>query len=88
MKYLDTAVENATKVFVDEIVDDINNSVGEIDVVSDLTTGEYVVIDIRQEEETIKTSTETLKIPFLNLKMNLKNFLKTKNIFYTVKKVS
>jgi len=69
---LDTAVQNATKVFVDEIVDDINNSVGEIDVVSDLTTGEYVVIDIRQEEETIETSTKTLKIPFYKLKNEFK----------------
>jgi len=69
---LDTAVESATKVFVDEIVDDINNSVGEIDVVSDLTTGEYVVIDIRQEEDTIETSTETLKIPFYKLKNEFK----------------
>ena len=69
---LDAAVDNASKVFVDEIVDDINNSVGEIDVVSDLTTGEYVVIDIRQEEDTIETSTKTLKIPFYKLKNEFK----------------
>ena len=80
---LDTAVENATKVFVDEIVDDINNSVGEIEVVSDISSGEYVVIDIRQDEETIETSCETLKIPFYTLKNAFKKLPQDKEyLFY------
>ena len=40
---LNTAVENATKVFVDEIADDVNNSVGQIESISDISSGEYVL---------------------------------------------
>ncbi len=80
---LDTAVENATKVFVDEIADDVNNSVGQIESVSDISSGEYVVIDIRQEEETIETSCETLKIPFYKLKNEFKKLPQDKEyLFY------
>jgi len=80
---LDAAVQNATKVYVDEIEDDINNSVGEIEVVTDLSTGEYVVIDIRQDEETIQTSCETLKIPFYSLKNEFKKLPQDKEyLFY------
>ncbi|MGK0255412.1 MAG: thiamine biosynthesis protein ThiI [Arcobacteraceae bacterium] len=64
---LDTAVDNATKIFVDEIEDDIK-AIGEIETVSDISSGEYVIIDIRQEDDTIETSCETLKIPFFLLK--------------------
>jgi len=69
---LDQAVENSTRVFIDEIEDNINNTIGEIEVVSDISSGEYVIIDIRQEEETIETSCETLKIPFYTLKNEFK----------------
>ena len=69
---LDQAVENSTRIFVDEIIDDVNNSIGQVEVVSDLSSGEYVVIDIRQDEETIETSCETLKIPFYKLKNEFK----------------
>lgn len=80
---LDTAVANSTKVFVDEIADDVNNSIGQIEVVSDLSTGNYVVIDIRQDEETIETSCETLKIPFYNLKNEFKKLPQDKEyLFY------
>ena len=80
---LDTAVENATKVFVDEIADDVNNSVGQIESVSDISSGEYVIIDIRQEEDTIETSCETLKIPFYKLKNEFKKLPQDKEyLFY------
>lgn len=69
---LDQAVESATTVFVDEIVDDINNSIGQVEVVSDISSGNFTIIDIRQEEDTIKTSCETLKIPFFKLKNEFK----------------
>ncbi len=69
---LDHAVENSTKIFVDEIIDDINNSIGQIEVVTDLATGKFTVIDIRQEDDTIETSCETLKIPFFKLKNEFK----------------
>ena len=69
---LDKAVENSTKIFVDEIVDDINNSIGQVEVVSDLTSGKFTVIDIRQEDDIIETSCETLKIPFFKLKNEFK----------------
>jgi len=80
---LDEAVKNATKVFVDEIADDVNNSVGQIESVSDISSGGYVIIDIRQEEETIETSCETLKIPFYKLKNEFKKLPQNKEyLFY------
>ena len=81
---LDEAVKNSTKVYVDEIADDVNNSVGQIEVISDLSTNDnFVVIDIRQDEETIKTSCKTLKIPFFNLKNEFKKLPQDKEyLFY------
>jgi len=68
---LDKAVEDAQHIFVDEIVNDVANSAG-IEVISDLDTGEYVVIDIRAEDDCIKTSCESIKIPFHKLKTEFK----------------
>jgi len=80
---LDTAVANATKVYVDEIADDVNNSVGEIEVISNISEGGYTIIDIRQDEETIETSCETLKIPFYKLKNEFKKLPQDKEyLFY------
>ena len=80
---LDTAVQNATKVYVDEIADDVNNSVGEIEAISDISSGEYTVIDIRQDEETIEVDCETLKIPFYKLKNEFKKLPQDKEyLFY------
>ncbi|BFU78449.1 tRNA 4-thiouridine(8) synthase ThiI [Arcobacter sp. 15-2] len=80
---LDTAVQNATKVFVNEIADDVNNSVGQIEVISDISDGNYIIIDIRQEEETIETTCETLKIPFYKLKNEFKKLPQDKQyLFY------
>jgi len=63
---LNKAVEDAQHIYVHEIIDDINN-LEAVEVVSDLSTGEFVVIDIREEAECIKTSSKTLKIPFHKL---------------------
>ena len=80
---LNQAVENATKIFVDEIEDDVNNSIGEIEVISDISSGNYVIIDIRQNEETIETSCETLKIPFYSLKNEFKKLPQNREyLFY------
>ena len=68
---LDKAVVNAQHIFVDEIVDDVANSAS-IEVISDLDTGEYVVIDIRAEDDCIETSCESIKIPFHKLKTEFK----------------
>jgi thiamine biosynthesis protein ThiI len=74
---LDIAVQNASTIFVDEIEDNIQ-AIGEIETVSDISSGEYIIIDIRQENDTIKTSCETLKIPFFNLKTAFKKLAQNK----------
>jgi thiamine biosynthesis protein ThiI len=79
---LDKAVENASKIFVNEIVDDVK-SIAQVEVVSDLASGEFIIIDIRAEEGIIKTPCETLKIPFFNLKTEFKKLPQDKEyLFY------
>jgi len=68
---LDKAVEDAKSIYVDEIIDDITET-APIEVISKLDGGDYVVIDIRGEEELIETSCETLNIPFHQLKVEFK----------------
>ena len=68
---LDKAVENAKSIHVDEVIDEVTKD-APIEVVSDLATGEYVVIDIRGEEKAIMTSCECLNIPFHQLKTEFK----------------
>jgi len=67
---LDNAVENAQYINVDEILDDVTNNTA-IEVVNELSD-EYVVIDIRAEDECIETSCESIKIPFHRLKSEFK----------------
>ena len=64
---LDKAVENAVTINVDEIIQDID-TIAQIETVSDVSSGKYTVVDIRQEDDTIETSCETIKIPFYQLK--------------------
>ena len=64
---LSKAVEEAQHIYVHEIIDDVN-SIEAVEVVSDLSSGEYIVIDIREDSELIKTSATTLQIPFHKLK--------------------
>lgn len=64
---LDQAVTDAKHIFVDEVIEDVNN-LAAVEVVHDLKSDDFVVIDIRAEEECIETSCETLKIPFHTLK--------------------
>jgi thiamine biosynthesis protein ThiI len=64
---LDKAVQNAQSIYVDEIVDDVSN-IATIEVINDLDSGNFVVIDIRPEDDCIQTSCECIKIPFHKLK--------------------
>lgn len=66
-RVLDKAVEDAQSIYVDEVIDDVSN-LAPIEVVNDLDSGDYVVIDIRAEDECIETSCESIKIPFHKLK--------------------
>ncbi len=63
---LQSAVKSAQKIYVDEIVKDINEMAA-VEIVHKFKDGD-VVIDIRGEEETINLPTKTLNIPFYNLK--------------------
>ena len=64
---LDKAVESAQHIYVDEVIDDVSN-LAPIEVINNLDSGDFVVIDIRTEDECIQTSCESIKIPFHKLK--------------------
>ncbi len=64
---LDKAVQDAKSIYVHDVVDDVAN-LEAVEVIQDLTTQKYTVIDIRAEDETIETNSETLNIPFHRLK--------------------
>ncbi|WP_321467778.1 tRNA uracil 4-sulfurtransferase ThiI [Halarcobacter sp.] len=82
---LDKAVENAIQINVDEIVADVND-IGEVEVVNDISSGNYTVIDIRQNDECIETPCETLKIPFYKLKSEFEKLPQDKEyLFYCEK---
>jgi len=73
---LDKAVENAQHINVDEILDDVTTNTA-IEVVNELSN-EFVVIDIRAEDECIETSCESIKIPFHRLKTEFKKLDKNR----------
>lgn len=68
---LENAVLNAQEIFIDEIIDKIEE-IAQVEIVNDLNSGNYTVIDIRQGNECIKCDCETLKIPFYSLKNQFK----------------
>lgn len=79
---LDKAVEDSSKISVDEIVNDVQD-IGQMETISDVSSGEYTVIDIRQGNECIEASCETIKIPFYNLKKEFKKLSQDKEyLFY------
>lgn len=79
---LDEAVRKAIFINVDEIDKDVNE-IGQMEIITDLNDGDYTVIDIRQSDDCIKTSVETLKIPFYNLKNEFKKLPQDKTyLFY------
>ncbi|MFA7083876.1 MAG: tRNA uracil 4-sulfurtransferase ThiI [Arcobacteraceae bacterium] len=65
---LDKAVENAITINVADIINDINENIGQIETISDVSNGKYTIVDIRQNNECIEASCETIKIPFHQLK--------------------
>ena len=67
---LDKAVADAKSIYVDEVIDDVNSD-APIEVISELAD-DYIIIDIRGEENKIETSCETLNIPFHQLKTEFK----------------
>jgi len=79
---LDKAVQEAQYLSIDEIVDDVAN-LAPIEVVKDLSKGEFVVIDIRPEDECIQTSCKSIKIPFHKLKIEFEKLPKDQEyLFY------
>jgi thiamine biosynthesis protein ThiI len=68
---LDHAVNEAKKIYVDEIIDDVTNA-APIEVIHDLNNENYVVIDIRTDDDCIETSCPSIKIPFHKLKTEFK----------------
>jgi len=75
---LDKAVEQAQHINIDEIVNDVNE-LEAVEVISDLDTGEYTVIDIRAEDDCIQTSCESIKLPFHKLKTEFEKLPQDKN---------
>ena len=67
---LNKAVNDAQHIYVHDIVEDINK-LAAVEVVNDLNA-DFIVIDIRAEEECVETSCETIKIPFHQLKKEFK----------------
>lgn len=79
---LDEAVKKASFVNVDEIDENVGE-IGQMEIISDLSNGEYTVIDIRQTLDCVKTSVETIKIPFYDLKKEFKKLPQDKTyLFY------
>jgi len=76
-KVLDKAVEDAQHIYVDEIVADIND-LAAVEVVNDLSSGDFIVIDIRAEGECIQTPCKSIKIPFHQLKTEFDKLPKDK----------
>ena len=75
---LQNAVDNAKDIWVHTIVDSITEMAA-VEVVNDLSQEEYVVIDIRPEDEIVELECETLKIPFHKLKKEFPKLSKEKN---------
>ena len=67
---LKKAVKNAKTIYVDEIVDDINQK-APIEVINNPHKDD-IIIDIRSEEEILQHTNKVLKIPFYDLKKEFK----------------
>ena len=74
---LNKAVADAQHIYVHDIIDDVSN-LAAVEVVQDLSLDDFVVIDIRGEEDCIQTSCESINIPFHKLKTEFKKLAKDK----------
>jgi thiamine biosynthesis protein ThiI len=75
---LDKAVTEAQTMSIDTIAEDIALQ-APVEIVTDISSGEYTVIDIRPEDECISLPCETLKIPFHKLKKEFEKLPQEKN---------
>ena len=67
---LDSAVEKATTIYVDEVIEDINQK-APIEVIHKPHKDD-IIIDIRSEEDVLQHTNKVLKIPFYDLKKEFK----------------
>ena len=74
---LNKAVEDSKQIYVHDVVEDVN-SLKAVEVVQDLTSDDFVVIDIREENECIEVSCESIRIPFHKLKTEFPKLPKDK----------
>ncbi|HFU74228.1 MAG TPA: tRNA 4-thiouridine(8) synthase ThiI [Helicobacteraceae bacterium] len=74
---LDKAVEVAQHIYVDEIIDDVSK-LAPVEVINSLDDDNYVVVDIREGEEALNLSCETIHIPFHKLKIEFPKLPKEK----------
>ena len=74
---LDKAVEEAQHIYVHDIIDDVTNMAA-VEVVNNIIDQDYVVIDIRAEEQCVETPCESIKIPFHQLKTEFPKLSKDK----------
>ncbi len=74
---LDEAIKNAKVKRIFEVLDDVCD-IGTLEVVNSVEKND-IVIDIRQDDNSIKLDCEVLKIPFYRLKNEFKNLDKNRN---------
>jgi thiamine biosynthesis protein ThiI len=74
---LKKAVTDAKHIYVHEIIDDVKN-LQAVEVIEDLTEGNFIVIDIREENDEINTTCKNIKIPFHKLKSEFPKLDETK----------
>jgi thiamine biosynthesis protein ThiI len=67
-RVLDKAVQDAKTIYVDEVIDNVTD-LEAVEVVNDLSSGDFIVIDIRSTLACVETSCECIKIPFYKLKI-------------------
>jgi len=75
---LNKAVEDAQDIYVHDIISDIND-LAPVEVIHNLESGSYTVIDIRAEDACIETICESIKIPFHKLKQEFAKLPKDKS---------
>lgn len=68
---LDKAVQDAVRLDIRDIVDDVSQS-APVEVVHDLGSGDYTIIDIRTDAPCIEAECESIQIPFHKLKTEFK----------------
>ncbi|WP_084722031.1 tRNA uracil 4-sulfurtransferase ThiI [Sulfurovum lithotrophicum] len=68
---LDKAVQDAVSLDIRDIVDDVSQS-APVEVINDLGSGDYTIIDIRTDAPCIEAECKSIQIPFHKLKTEFK----------------